>query len=149
MSVFVFSDSKNHHLPELGRPHLLDQELAGAFFFSPWTNLMCNTPEPFSCTGSHGKPWTGTAQGWWDDMLGTSLVQSLAQDFFMDWNLKMSQCLVSDIDIYIYWSEKCCTPKLWILKPQLFTLPISPGSTQTHSPRSRALGSFRHLRFQR
>ena len=51
--------------------------------------------------------------------------------------------------IYIYWSEKCCTPKLWILKPQLFTLPISPGTTQTHSPRSRALGSFRHLRFQR
>lgn len=30
------------------RPHLLDQELAGAFFFSPWTNLMCNTPEYYS-----------------------------------------------------------------------------------------------------
>lgn len=30
------------------RPHLLEQKLAGAFFFSPWTNLMCNTPEYYS-----------------------------------------------------------------------------------------------------
>ncbi|CAK9073982.1 unnamed protein product [Durusdinium trenchii] len=30
------------------RPQLLGQKLAGAFFFSPWTNLMCNTPEYYS-----------------------------------------------------------------------------------------------------
>ncbi|CAJ1363046.1 unnamed protein product [Effrenium voratum] len=30
------------------RPHLLSQKLAGAFLFSPWTNLMCNTPEYYT-----------------------------------------------------------------------------------------------------
>ncbi|CAJ1460721.1 unnamed protein product [Effrenium voratum] len=30
------------------RPQLLNQKLSGAFLFSPWTNLMCNTPEYYT-----------------------------------------------------------------------------------------------------
>jgi len=30
------------------KPWLLQKPLSGAFFFSPWTNLMCNTPEYYS-----------------------------------------------------------------------------------------------------
>ncbi|CAE7568219.1 est [Symbiodinium sp. CCMP2592] len=29
-------------------PHLLKRPLDGAFFYSPWTNLMCNTPEYYT-----------------------------------------------------------------------------------------------------
>ena len=44
------------------RPHLLDQKLAGAFFFSPWTNLMCNTPECLGCWGNEGVTWFARMQ---------------------------------------------------------------------------------------
>ena len=65
----IYGDSCSHVLPRVGttrkpffqmwfmscvellghgRPHLLSQKLAGAFLFSPWTNLMCNTPEYYT-----------------------------------------------------------------------------------------------------